>query len=368
MSTKDILLAGINEAVAKRNNMKFEDYQKAANESFATDRDAEKGVINSAHDASKANVQTQYDNAVTDTKVGYESEYQKNAVQKLINEKKVAETNANLGLTDSGLNRTQQTAVQLSYANQKGKIDLARQGVLDDLALNLTSALTEIETNRSVDLLAADQKYNDKAYLAAQTNYNNDLTALNNQIASGYEQYSAIAQAEIDAAAEVQKAAISASAKADDNEILLYKWGGATESDESGATLLKFGGSDGKSYSIAAGKNPYTNTQNAKISKVVNGKCVIDEAWAKDNEESPNAIVRSCALYGVFSNGYQPKGVCYYDDVGNVVDAGELYRTTRKDYMNGNLQTVWETKNDKGETTGFWIWDGSINEYRLYTK
>lgn len=328
MSTKDILLAGINEAVAKRNNMKFEDYQKAANESFATDRDAEKGVINSAHDASKANVQTQYDNAVTDTKVGYESEYQKNAVQKLINEKKVAETNANLGLTDSGLNRTQQTAVQLSYANQKGKIDLARQGVLDDLALNLTSALTEIETNRSVDLLAADQKYNDKAYLAAQTNYNNDLTALNNQIASGYEQYSAIAQAEIDAAAEVQKAAISASASGSNSgsgsDTLLWYFTGTYDDDKNPI----FRNSDGKTQAFGKGVNPYKGLMH-------------NDVRDKEGNYDPKKA---------FSNGYQPNNIG-----GKELYAQEEYEV----YVNGNKQKVWSY--DNGKT--LWAWDGSINEY-----
>ena len=159
MSTKQYLIDSINAETAKASNLKLEDYVKAAQEGFAADRDAEKGVINSTHDASKAYVQAVNDKAVTDTKADYDSQYERNAVQKLINEKQVAEKMANLGLTDSGLNRTQQTAVQLSYANQKGKLDLARQSALDDLALNLTSALTEIETNRSADLLAADQKW-----------------------------------------------------------------------------------------------------------------------------------------------------------------------------------------------------------------
>lgn len=355
MSTKDILLADINEAVAKRNNMKFEDYQKAANESFATDRDAEKGVINSAYDVSKANAQAVNDKAVNDTKVGYESEYQKNAVQKLINEKKVAETNANLGLTDSGLNRTQQTAVQLSYANQKGKIDLARQGALDDLALKLTSALTEIETNRSVDLLTADQKYNDKAYLAAQTNYNNDLTALNNQIASGYEQYSAIAQAEIDAAADVQKAAISASAK---TPTVSYGAGGTITggyivSSETGTLSRDYKGSlkengvdtvysynnDGSIKSVTytdknsgisatfdGGVNPYT------------GKMNNDVRDAEGNYDPSKA----------FDNGYQPNNI-----------KGKLLKLEEDKAINvnGQLQKVFKCGKK------YYTWDGKNNEY-----
>ncbi len=336
MSTKDTILASINEAVAKRNNMKFEDYQKAANESFATDRDAEKGVINSVHDASKTNVQTQYDNAVADTKVGYESEYQKNAVQKLINEKKVAETNANLGLTDSGLNRTQQTAVQLSYANQKGKIDLARQSALDDLALNLTSALTEIETNRNEDLLTADQKYNDKAYLAAQTNYNNDLTALNDQIASGYEQYSAIAQAEIDAAAEVQKAQISASASSSSsgsgNDTLLWYFTGTYDDYDNPI----FRNSDGKTQAFGTGVNPYTGTKHKDVK------------------------------YGAFSNGYQPNHIVVKDEKGKDKPI-KLKNSALQTSITGKPQTVWyteETDENENTITKYWVWYGNINRYK----
>lgn len=352
MSTKDILLADINEAVAKRNNMKFEDYQKAANESFATDRDAEKGVINSAYDVSKANAQAVNDKAVNDTKVGYESEYQKNAVQKLINEKKVAETNANLGLTDSGLNRTQQTAVQLSYANQKGKIDLARQGALDDLALNLTSALTEIETNRSVDLLTADQKYNDKAYLAAQTNYNNDLTALNNQIASGYEQYSAIAQAEIDAAADVQKAAISASAKENESNKTLWYYTGTYDENKNPI----FRNSQGKTQAFGVGVNPYTNENNKKyvITDKKGNIVTKDKSVLKANGTDTQ---KAAAYYGVCENGYQPKGVVINGEKQGTIKAYDAIPDDNE--ITGKKQNVWYTK----ETGKYWIWYGRGNTY-----
>lgn len=368
MSTKQYLIDSINADVAKAGSLKLEDYVKAANESFAADRDAEKGVKNSAYDTAKANAQAVNDKAVTDTKTNYESKYQKNAVQKLINEKQVAEKMSNLGLTDSGLNRTQQTAVQLSYANQKGKIDLARQSALDELALNLTSALTEIETNRSVDLLETDQKWNDKGYSVGQTNYNNDLSVINDRITSAYEQYGKIAEAEADAAAEVQKAQIEASAKAkEENKILLYDWKGETVLDDNGNTLLKFTGSDGKSYNVTAGKNPYTNTMNAKISDVVDGKCIIDADWQKKNLNSSNAITRACAKYGVFSNGYQPKGVCIYTDNG-IENLGIVKNTYTKADVNGKQQTIWYTGTVDGKDYMEWIWDGSLNCYRPYVE
>ena len=338
MSTKQYLIDSINAETAKASNLKLEDYVKAAQEGFAADRDAEKGVINSTHDASKAYVQAVNDKAVTDTKADYDSQYERNAVQKLINEKQVAEKMANLGLTDSGLNRTQQTAVQLSYANQKGKLDLARQSALDDLALNLTSALTEIETNRSADLLAADQKWNDKGYSVGQTNYNNDLSAINDRITSAYEQYGDIAQAEIDVAvqkaaieAAAQKAAIEASGKAKENEnnkILWYYTGTYDEDDNP-----IFRNSEGKTQAFGAGVNPYTGTKHKDVK------------------------------HGTFSNGYQPNHITIttVDEKGKkIVAPKKLYSQPEYEvYVNGKKQQVWSY--DNGET--LWAWDGSINDY-----
>ena len=359
MGQKDKILDDVKQAEAKRDGLKIEDYQKKATEKYAVDKDAEKGVVNNAYDTAKVNAQATHDKAVNDTNIEYESQYERNAVQKLINEKQVAEKMANLGLTDGGLNRTQQTAVQLSYANQKGKLDLAKRSALDGLSLNLTSALREIETNRNIDLFEVDQKWKDRAYSEAQTNYNNDVANYNSQIASGYEQYGKIAEAEIEAEAKTRNAAIEAE---EDNKILLYDWKGETVVDDNSGLLLRFTGNDGKIYNVAAGKNPYTNSHNAKISNVVNGKCVVDKEWAEKNKNSNNAVTRACAKYGVFSNGYQPKGVCYYDNKGNVVDAGGLKATTRKDYMNGKLQTVWHAE----KTDTYWIWDGTTNEYLKY--
>ena len=340
MSTKDIILADVNEAVAKRNNMKFADYEKAAYESFADDRDAEKGVINSAADASKVNAQALNDKAVSDTKADYDSQYQKNSVQKIINEMKVEQNMANLGLTDSGLNRTQQTAVQLSYANQKGKIDLARQSVLDDLALNLTSALTEIETNRSADLLTADQKWNDKAYSMAQTNYNNDLTAYNEQITSGYEQYGEIVQAEIDAAADVQKA----------KSINILNSKNSTLGNLQGS----FASNGITGIHNADGSTTYTDTITGVSVTMDKG---INPFTGQNNLIENTATAKAAQKYGTFSNGYQPKGI---------IGVGRLKtEDPDSDFMvNGRHITIWQAYDDADKALGtYWAWDGCNNDY-----
>ena len=130
--------------------LSIDDEKKNMREKYKADMQADIDANGASWDSQINSTQNYYDKQIGDTKTAYDSEYQKNAVQKLINEKKIAETNANLGLTDSGLNRTQQTAAQLSYANQKGKIDLARQSALDNLTLAMTDAITTTKSKGSV--------------------------------------------------------------------------------------------------------------------------------------------------------------------------------------------------------------------------
>ena len=135
-------MSTIQEAINQRNtlanqmsNLNSEDYINKYKSANAAKQQAEVDASNKSFDDQITNTKAAYGKLIEDEKIAYEDQYQKNAVQKLINEQQIAEHNANLGLTDSGLNRTQQTAVQLSYANQKGDIDIARQSKLDELTL-----------------------------------------------------------------------------------------------------------------------------------------------------------------------------------------------------------------------------------------
>lgn len=80
---------------------------------------------------------------------------------------------------------------------------------------------------------------------------------------------------------------------------------------------------DGKTVTYEVGVNPYTQTKNPDVKK------------------------------GAFSNGYQP----------NNVGGKKLSKSGIQDYMNGVLQTVWQTKDGK-----LWIWDGTQNKYLEYQK
>ena len=158
----------------------YEQYLEEERKNLDDVKTTKQDSINKTYDEQAKNTQNIYNSAINDSNIKYESDYERNAVQKLINEKMIAERNANLGLTDSGLNRTQQTAVQLSYANQKGAIDIAKQGALDELSQNLALSLSSIEQNRVTALADLDANIEAQAQSNAIDRYNADIAAMAN--------------------------------------------------------------------------------------------------------------------------------------------------------------------------------------------
>lgn len=123
-----------------------------------------------------------YDGKIQDTEQSYEDLFRQNEVQKYINAREVAENNANLGLTDSGLNRTQQTAVQLSASNNEAKIQRARQGAVDSLTREMTTLLADIENNKYSAQTQIKSGYEQLASEEAVEGYKADLEAYNKQV------------------------------------------------------------------------------------------------------------------------------------------------------------------------------------------
>ena len=305
----------------------YDSILKAQLEKDASNKKADIDTFSSGYDSQINNTQAVYDKKIAEEKLAYDSEYQKNAVQKLINEKKIAEINANLGLTDSGLNRTQQTAAQLSYANQKGKIDLARQSALENLTLAMTDAITTLQNQKASGIRDIENNWKSYSENQAQNTYNAQLNSIAGQLSDMGDQYFDAVKAEANAAAEVQKAAI-AEKENENNKILWYYTGTYDEYDNP-----IFRNSEGKTQAFGKGVNPYTGTKH------------------KDTK------------YGTFSNGYQPNhiSITTVDEKGKkIVAPKKLYSQPEYEvYVNGKKQQVWSY--DNGET--LWAWDGSINDY-----
>lgn len=145
----------------------LDEIKKSEQDKLAQEKNNKKAEFNTIYDNEKKVLNDEYSFAIDGANSAYADLYNKNAVQKLINEHQVAESMANLGLTDSGINRTQQSGVQLSYANQKSKIDSQRQKTLDELSVKLASQVADIENKRIEALGDIDDYYEKLAYSRA---------------------------------------------------------------------------------------------------------------------------------------------------------------------------------------------------------
>lgn len=134
------------------------------------------------HQGMKDSVQSTYEGSIADQNEGYEELSRANEVQKYINAREVAENNANLGLTDSGLNRTQQTAVQLSASNEEARIQRARQSAVAALTREMNAKFADIETSRLSSRSSIQQGYEKLASDAATSEVKAELEAENERI------------------------------------------------------------------------------------------------------------------------------------------------------------------------------------------
>ena len=241
----------------------------------------------------------------------YDDQQRAIEVQKLVNERKVAESMANLGLTDSGLNRTQQTAVQLSAANARYQLDRQKQAAIDSYNLDRSNQIAQIEQNRLATDIEIDNNYrqleesNKKAYAEA------------------------LAKAQEEASYVIGKNSYTLN-RGNVNGSLTNSNVGVVYGDDK-TTYTDY--TSGESRTFARTVNPYTGTDNKK----------------------------AVEKYDAFDNGYQPKGVegvGAFDTTnkGYVIKAGDYY------WMDDNSrQNVFKiTKNGKST---YWVWDGGSNEY-----
>lgn len=280
----------------------LKEYEAKQNESIA--------ASDAVYDSQIKTIEDTYNQNINKAKQEYEDDYRANAVQKKVNEFYIAEDMANMGLTNSGLSRMQVTANNLSYANNKAKLDRQRQSMVDSLTMEMTNLISSAKTEK----LSAAQGIRDSyAELAAK----NATTAY---------------EAELEADTEKTKAYYSyleKQAKAnEENKIALYDY--AYKYKNASGVDVNVYYKDGKKYELARGRNPYTNSNNTN-----------------------DAAVKK---YGTFDNGYQPKGV-----VIDGVDYGKLKKSGETDVVNGRTQNVWITKDGTK-----WIWDGTKNKYLLY--
>lgn len=256
-----------------------------------------------------------YDNQIFEEGRAYEDQYRENAVQKAINERQVDESMANMGLSDSGLNRTQATAINLSYSNNKAAIDRAKRQAIDSIELQKTADLSAIRKGWLAEKNTINQTYDQY-----ETDYANDLYSSSGTSSS-------------------EGSGVYSDAEKTYKTRTYY----ASGTDEEGNTVYYFTDENGKKYTFKAGINPYTG-------KPITGGYTAEEI--KD--------------YGGVWNGYQPKGVKYNGyNYGKVeqfkvevkTERGIRYAYPTAEYQ-GHEKKVWKTNDGR-----LWVWDDEIGNY-----
>ena len=176
---------------------------------------------NAIVDKSVANAVDKVNTQISGLPTQYQSAFDANAIQQKINERQTAEHMANMGLTDSGLNRTQQTA----FAVQRSNADAALRQQMNAATVSLKQQIADLYASGETQKMqtAADAKYQ-----LAQTNqsvYNTYMDNLNSRSYAYAENEAnnraAIEKARIEAAAKAEEARIKAAQKAEANKLKL---------------------------------------------------------------------------------------------------------------------------------------------------
>ena len=180
--------------------------------------ESDKNIINTNADASVQNITDSYNTQINDTEDSYEDAFRSNEIQVKLNERYLERKAAEMGLTDSGMNRTQMTANQLSYANQKGELTTQRQKAVDTLAAAMKAKISEVDIDRNSRIAQVESTLNnnlaqmDTDYAAAVRQQAVDT--YNTQIKAEQEAATARYKASLEATTAANKLAAENSTKA----------------------------------------------------------------------------------------------------------------------------------------------------------
>lgn len=174
--------------------------------------------MNAAIDRNTAASTKPYQAQIEQLPEAYQKQFDANAVQELVGRRKVEEAMANMGLTDSGLNRTQQTALSV----QRGNADAAARLEQQKKTQELQDKIAQL-----IEAGAAQKQQQAAGVLSNTSNWFNDALAssYNTAMQQGTSMYNAdlardeqAEQAELDrqnalAVADKQKEAAQEKAK-----------------------------------------------------------------------------------------------------------------------------------------------------------
>lgn len=150
----------------------YEEFLKEQQKLSAQQKNADIKNAHGMFDAQVESVKGTYEPEKKNIELVYSDAIDENNVQRIINERQIAESMANAGSTDSGLNRTQMTASQLSHSNNYAKLRRQEQAAFDELDRAIAQEISKIEQNRQSTVAGIESEYaaNDRSVAASMFN------------------------------------------------------------------------------------------------------------------------------------------------------------------------------------------------------
>ena len=286
----------------------FSDYYDEFLKATKADAEKQKAALTEKYNLQEQIVNDQFNDQAASLDEEYEQLQRNNEIQRHINERQIRENMANMGLEKSGLNLTQQTALQLSSANNSANISKQKQKAVESLALAIRQQISTIKQNRISSEAAIDESYSNAA-----TNWANN----------------AIEHASNAKSTEVSQTSEKVGNGGTGSGLLT---GGYSHYEISTNGNVIHYDKNGNSVKVAQYHNPYNNKYNAD------------------------------ALNGTFNNGYQPnniKGTPLIQSKTNGI--GDTMTVTLADGTKRE-QKIWTTT-ENGKTR-YWVWVNADNAYK----
>lgn len=148
--------------------------------------------VGKAYELSRDKQEAETNAEIAKIQQDYQSAYDANAVNAKLQERQIAENMANMGITNSGLNRTQSTAVRVAEMNSNAALQQQATAVKNSLiqqldAFNKESQIQQLNEENSIKYNAnqqnlsyktsADENAENYARSVAQNLYNTDVEA-----------------------------------------------------------------------------------------------------------------------------------------------------------------------------------------------
>ena len=154
----------------------YTDYLQEILNAQEKEKENQKAGVDKKYESLSKEILEKYSSDIQALTEIYDDYIDKSYVQKLIDKKQVQETLANMGLTDSGIHRTEQTAVQLSHSNRVGKYTALKQQQIDSLAKEMRGKLTDAKIQAENEKTTIDNQFRKEAESKATEFYKNQET------------------------------------------------------------------------------------------------------------------------------------------------------------------------------------------------